>query len=400
MTFQEFLAARWLAKRRREAFPHLQHHLADPWWREVLLLTYGFGQADDQPSARDYLSWLSTQTDNGETRLAGLELAGSALLELERPNPEIRQQQAERLTKALQDHTLSATGILRARAGNTLARLGDPRFRADTCYLPDEPMLGFVEIRAGPFLMGSDPKKDQLAYDDEYDHKRRQCKVDLPRYYIARYPVTVAQFRAFVEDSGYQPENEDSLRGLPNHPVVNVSWYEVLKYCDWLTEHLRAWQGTPEPLATLLCREGWRVSLPSEAEWEKAARGTDGRIYPWGDKPDPERANYDETGINTTSAVGCFPAADLPSGCLDMAGNVWEWTRSLWGTDYWQEPKFKYPYDSKDGREDLKAPRNVLRVRRGGAFWDDRRDVRCASRGGLLPNLRNWYFGFRVVLLP
>jgi hypothetical protein len=75
LTFQEFLAARWLAKRCREAFPHLQHHLTDPWWREVLLLTYGFAQADHSPSARDYLDWLSTQTDDGEGRLAGLELA-------------------------------------------------------------------------------------------------------------------------------------------------------------------------------------------------------------------------------------------------------------------------------------------------------------------------------------
>jgi formylglycine-generating enzyme required for sulfatase activity len=233
------------------------------------------------------------------------------------------------IPKDPQDRPLSATGILRARAGNTLARLGDPRFRADACYLPDEPLLGFIEIRAGPFLMGSGPKKDQPAYDHEYDNKQWQCKVDLPRYYIARYPVTVAQFRAFVEDSGYQPEDEASLQGLPNHPVVNVSWYEALKYCNWLTKRLREWQGTPEPLATLLCREGWRVSLPSEAEWEKAARGTDGRIYPWGDKPDPERANYDETGINTTSAVGCFLAGASPYGCLDMAGNVWEWTMSL-----------------------------------------------------------------------
>jgi formylglycine-generating enzyme required for sulfatase activity len=84
-------------------------------------------------------------------------------------------------------------------------------------------MLGFVEIPEGPFLIGSDPKKDKLAYDNEYDDKRRQCELYLPRYYIARYPVTVAQFRAFVEDSGYQAEDEGSLQGLPNHPIVNVS---------------------------------------------------------------------------------------------------------------------------------------------------------------------------------
>jgi formylglycine-generating enzyme required for sulfatase activity len=207
--------------------------------------------------------------------------------------------------------------------------------------------------------------------------------------------VTVAQFRAFVEDSGYQPEDEDSLQGLLNHPVVNVSWYEALKYCDWLTERLRAWQGTPEPLATLLCREGWCVSLPSEAEWEKAARSTDGRIYPWGNEPNTERANYDETGINMTSAVGCFPAGASPYGCLDMAGNVWEWTRSLWG-------QYPYPTDKRRlaQRENLQAPEDEPRVLRGGAVWGSLRDMRCAFRVRFRPDERDWGIGFRVVLLP
>ena len=130
--------------------------------------------------------------------------------------------------------------------------------------------------------MGS-KQGDQLASDDEMP----QHKLSLPRYYIARYPVTVAQFRAFVDASGYTPEDEDSLHGLLNHPVVNITWYEALKYCQWLTERLREWEGTPEPLASLLRQEGWQVTLPSEAEWEKAARGTDGRLYPWGDDAGP-----------------------------------------------------------------------------------------------------------------
>ena len=262
----------------------------------------------------------------------------------------------------------------RVAAGNALAQQGDPRFRADAWFLLDEPLLGFVEIPAGPFLMGSDKAHDPDAYDDELP----QHEVTLPRYFIGRYPVTVAQFRAFVEGGGSRPENPESVQGFANHPVVSVSWHEAQQYCDWLTERLRAWPGTPEPLATLLRHEGWQVGLPSEAEWEKAARGTDGRIYPWGNEPDPNRANYGDTGINSTSAVGCFPGGASPYGVEDMSGNVWEWTRSLWG-DY------PYPTDQQERarRENLQAGRETPRVLRGGAFHNrpQGRAV-CLSRQG------------------
>jgi formylglycine-generating enzyme required for sulfatase activity len=121
---------------------------------------------------------------------------------------------------------------------------------------------------------------------------------------------------------------------LPNHPVVGVTWYEALAYCRWLTEQLQIWEGTPKPLAALLrAGVGWTVRLPTEAEWEKAARGMDGRISPWGNMPDSNRANYDNTGIGGTSAVGCFSGGASPYGVLDLSGNVWEWTQSLWGKD-------------------------------------------------------------------
>ena len=173
------------------------------------------------------------------------------------------------------------------------------------------------------------------------DNELPQHEVTLPRYFIGRYPVTVAQFRACVEGGGARPENRESLQGFTNHPVVSVSWYDAQHYCDWLTERLRAWPGTPEPLASLIRHEGWQVSLPSEAEWEKAARGTDGRIYPWGNDRDPDRANYNDTGIDSTSTVGCFPGGASPYGVEDLSGNVWEWTRSLWG-DY------PYPTDQQE----------------------------------------------------
>ena len=147
-----------------------------------------------------------------------------------------------------------------------------------------------------------------------------------------------------------------------------VSLREVLAYCDWLNEALANMPTLEHSTAARLVREGgWMVSLPSELEWEKAARGgLRDQLYPWGDTADPNRANYDESEIGDTSAVGCFPANGY--GLYDTSGNVFEWTRSLWGTDF-DEPEFGYPYDANDpARENLSAGDDVLRVVRGGSW--------------------------------
>ncbi|GJL51498.1 MAG: hypothetical protein NPIRA01_27250 [Nitrospirales bacterium] len=391
LTFQEFLAARWLAKEREHAFSVLQPYVNDPWWREVFLLIYGIAQVDYSPFAKKFLKWLSTEFGKGENALAGSELAGSALLELEQPDEKLKQEQAKLLLHLLTNPSMVASGTLRVRAGDTLSRLHDPRFREDAWFLPKENLLGFVEIPEGSFTMGSNE-------NEGYDREHPQHKINVSTFYMSRYPVTVARFKAFVDQAQYVPRDPECLKGVATHPVVRVTWNDAMAYCTWLTRRLREWAETPESLATLL-RNGqggsprWIVTLPSEPEWEKAARGTDGRNFPWGEEPDPTKANYRETGINTTSAVGCFPSGVSPYGMEDMSGNVWEWTRSLHGN---------YPYPSDDeGRRQREDPKSEnTRVFRGGSFVSPEGNVRCAYRFHDPPGGRSLDLGFRVVVSP
>ena len=217
--------------------------------------------------------------------------------------------------------------------------------------------------------MGSDLAKDGDAYSSE----QPQHTVDLPEFYISKYPVTNVQYAAFVQSTAHRVpehwENDKIPSGKERHPVRYVSWDDAVAFCEWLSRET-----------------GKLFQLPSEAEWEKAARGTDGRTYPWGDKlPTTDLCNFDHNVGDTTPVGKYSPEGDSPYGCVDMASNVWEWTRSLYED---------YPYDQEDGREDLSA--RGMRVLRGSSFEDTKDIVRCASRGGHAPYVCFGISGFRV----
>ena len=435
LTFEEYLAAVGIARLgQRDSAPivdTLAAHVGDPAWREVALLTIGYLGIVQQweEVASDVVNALLSRRSGAPGEAA--VLAGQAVVDAGSGGVtrECRQRTVAATLAAMRAGEVEPS--LRAAAGRALAHLGDPRQEITTLE-----QMAFCYVPAGTFLMGS-PDEDEMAYDDE---KPLHC-VDIPYgYWMGRYPVTNAQFRTFAQDpQGYgddrwwtaaglswrgdrqEPEDPGEPWNLPSYPVVAVTWYEVVAFSAWLTARWRE-QG--------FLGEDWAARLPTEAEWEKAARGGERlseksiirpveeklravggisgeqnknvqRRYPWGNDPDPARANYTDTGIGETSAVGCFPAGVSPYGVQEMSGNVWEWTRSLWGED-WGQPEFKYPYDPQDGRENLEAGRVVMRVLRGGSFYIDGKLVRCAYRRRSDPYLLSLrlLFGVRVVVAP
>lgn len=248
-------------------------------------------------------------------------------------------------------------------------------FRPEITRLSFEPET--VLIPAGVFLMGS------LESEMPPANELPRHEVDLRAYRIGKYPVTHAEYAQFVKQAGHPAPQKAGWFGKSpppdrgDHPVVGVTWYDALAYCRWLSE-----------------QTGRAYRLPTEAGWEKAARGADGRLYPWGDEWDASRCNCASA---QTTPVSAYPAGQSPYGCYDMIGNVWEWTSTLWGND-WRVPEFSYPYQADDGREDLEADTNVCRLFRGGSFEDDVAQLRCSARRWYAPEHASKVLGFRVLL--
>lgn len=238
-----------------------------------------------------------------------------------------------------------------------------------------------VPIPAGPFLMGSAEGPGVPA------HETPQTLVTLPAYRIGKHPVTNGEYEAFVRATGRLVAPEMGWEGQSpppdkrNHPLTGVTFYDAVAYCQWL-------KGETDRAYT----------LPNEAQWEKAARGTDGRRYPWGDEWEEDRCNL---GGETAAPVDAFPAQSI-FGCCDLVGNVREWTSTLWGAQL-REPdsRFVYPWQ-EDGRNDLNANEMTRRIWRGCGYRDAQAQARCAARGAQLPRSRggpNQRYGFRVALV-
>lgn len=269
----------------------------------------------------------------------------------------------------------------RHAAGNALNHVGDPRpgvgLRSDG--LPD---IVWCEVPAGAFIMGWESNA-QALFGKETPLQRLWLK----SFSISKYPITNAQFGGFVLDGGYTakwrhcwteagwqwkgatngPNKTDDGYNLSNYPAVMITWYEAVAFSNWLSEKL-----------------GRMVSLPTEAQWERAARHTDARWYPWGDDLTPDHANYYATGIGEKSTVGIFTKGGCRCGAQDMCGNIWEWCLTKWREDYNTPPD-----DEPEG--------DALRVLRGGSFDLDAGGVRCGVRNWNLPDSSYGHYGFRVV---
>jgi formylglycine-generating enzyme required for sulfatase activity len=287
-------------------------------------------------------------------------------------------------------------------AGEQLAKSGEPANEMTLTLAPGVEIV-LLRVPASEFLMGSSDEDTDAASSEKPQHK-----LTLADYYLGKTEVTVAQFRAFVQATKYQTTAEVEGRGLvtqgrvsaavdganwqhpqgpssdvqgkDDYPVVQVSSNDAMAFCCWASE---------------VTKEA--VTLPSEAEWEKGARGTDGRLYPWGNDWDGSRCNTGERGPKAVTAVGSYPQGASPYGLLDMTGNVWELTRSLWGASS-QKPQFAYPYQADDGREDLQTDSSVMRVARGGSWVEAQTFCRPAYRAPGRPSDHYDCVGFRIVV--
>ncbi len=268
---------------------------------------------------------------------------------------------------------------------------------AKEAVLATPPMVNgheWVEIPAGKFIIGANDT--DIFADLATLSERPQHELYLDVYWISKYETTNKQYKKFIDDGNlderWLPINDSGFCNiwrsdgtyttrinLDNHPVECVSWFGAQAYADWLNKQ-------PEITDQSVCE----IVLPSEAEWEKAARGPDNYIYPWGNTFNQSNLNSHIEGGSRGMPIGSFPAGVTESGIYDLAGNVWEWTRSQ---------RKAYPYDNDDGREAYPSTDTEMIVR-GGAFGlNGERYARTTHRGSVGPQYRTNIGGFRIACI-
>jgi formylglycine-generating enzyme required for sulfatase activity len=365
LSFQEYLAALeigGLSEKRQMETVVASGKLYQPEWRETMRLLGGVlfkqGEAKVEGLFQAILGHLGEPPELADqARCAAL--LGVMMRDLSRMGYQPKTPGYERTIRAAMRIFDAAAEPIEIRtridAADALGQVGDPRLEEDN----------WVEIPAGTFYMGAQ-KEEGRNYDPEaYGSESPVHAVTLRGFRIGRLPVTVQEFGKFLADGHgklTEPEDWERQKQYPNRPVVGVSWFEAAAYCSW---------------------KGGR--LPTEAEWERAARGPDGSRYPWGDKPplDTSHANYDGA-VGHPTPVGLFPKGNSSEGLCDILGNVWEWCGDWYGLYEMRSPE--NPRGPKDGKE---------KVLRGGSWVYDPRVVRVSFRDGGGPSGRGNGIGFR-----
>lgn len=463
LAFQEYLTAQYLAEiiRTQSGIKGVMQRLVNEnaftssWWREPILLLVGYlgiTVPEEVPGLIKEFIEIDSYLSNADwslysnNKIAATEIASASLLEFPHSSKQQFLQAQDNINNCLNNIDIleNCEPYRRERLIITFAQIGDNRNIVNKitslplCFVPE-----------GEFFMGSDAHSPR---------EKPTHPVTLDNYWISQYPITNSQYQCFIDQCGYMNDNywkeaieakiwdkgfiqgyqqEEWMRELvrswmggarnrpsvdetpftlPNHPVIGITWYEALAFTRWVTELYYSQN---------LIGSEWYCTLPTEAEWEKAARGgvsvpalpivnntscikipfdndiafldncNTTRNYPWGnrpeiDKPNKYKANYNESGINSSNGIGIFPGGQSPYGCMEMCGNVFEWTRSAY---------FGYPYsDNLEKRECNNHPPNTYRIIRGGYFGAQGDWLRVSYRKGEYPLMNDKLTGFRVVV--
>ena len=422
--FQEYLAARSYAEE-REPFKKVEAYLDNGNWEEVILLTAGhLFETSVGCLGEDFLKELLKRVHGAPKLRNRLLLCLHAAVEA--PESMIPDKLLGKIRKctidAFEDHRVPLKE--RAEIGMLLGKIGDPRVGVHVHNR-------WVRIPPGKFQMGSTKLDEKL---EDFLKKAAQPihEVHLTKeYWLGAFPVTNSEYQAFIENQGYETQefwskdgwawltmseaefqswfefnkkkyslleewkeffqqekephfwNNSKFNGK-NNPVVGISWFEAAAYCRWLTMHLRKEENRPE-----WWKERMQVSLPTEAQWEYAARSSKNNIYPWGNEnPSEKHANFGEK-LSATSAVGIFPEGRTETSLYDLAGNVWEWCFDVWDEEAYsqRENGIEDPFGNSGDKN--------IRLVRGGSWADPSSYLAAAIRNWFGAWGRNQRLGFR-----